>query len=62
MNNRSERALRPCAACKITHGFRPDWSQTLDTCSGIAAARRQSIGALGAIHPTLAGTPLADST
>jgi hypothetical protein len=64
-NNGSERALRPCATLrKITDGFHTERGAKLyaDIRSVIVTARRRSIGALEAIHPTLVGTPLADLT
>jgi transposase len=64
-NNGSERALRPCAALrKIADGFRPERGAKLyaGIRSVIVTARHRSIDALEAIHLTLAGTPLADST
>jgi transposase len=63
-NSGSERALRPCAGFrKIADGFRSEWGAKLyaDIRSVIVTARRRSIGALEAVHLTLAGTPLADS-
>jgi len=56
--------LRPCATFrKITHGFRTEWAKLYaDIRSVIVTARRRSIAALEAIHLTLAGTPLANSS
>jgi transposase len=56
-NNQSERSLRPCATYrKITNGFRSQWGAKLyaDIRSVIETGRRQSIGALQAIHSVLA--------
>ncbi|MGO9234694.1 MAG: IS66 family transposase [Methylocella sp.] len=60
-NNGSERALHSCAVFrKITNGFRTEWGAKLyaDIRSIIETARRRAIGALEAIHLTLAGMPL----
>ena len=60
-NNRSERALRPCAVYrKITKGFRQDWGAHLyaDSRSVIETARRRSIRAIDAIRSTLNGQPI----
>ena len=62
-NNGSERALHPCAVFrKITNGFRTEWGAKLyaDIRSIIETARRRAIGALEAIHLTLAGMPLSN--
>lgn len=61
-NNGSERGLRPCVTFrKITNGFRTKWGADLyaDIRSVLETARRHAIGALDAIHLTLAGQPLA---
>jgi transposase len=60
-NNGSERALRPCVTYrKITNGFRTEWGAQLyaNIRSVIETGRRRSIGALDAIHLTIAGKPL----
>lgn len=57
-NNRSERALRPCAVYrKITNGFRQEWGAhpCADIRSVIETARRRSVRAIDAIHLTLKG-------
>jgi transposase len=64
-NNGSEQALRPCVIFrKVTNCFRSEWAAKLyaDIRSVTETARRRAIGALDAIHSTLKGLPIAESS